>query len=129
MITFDTTINVPPHTIREIGNSIRNRVIKEMEDLYLDYKQDHVTLTAIDGILQHVVNSYASSHDKKSSEGWIIEESVVHDIATELLHHRKIMAIKRFRESTGAGLKESKHFIDKFGTGVNAHEDFIIAMT
>jgi len=129
MITFDTKINVPPHTIREIGNSIRNRVIKEIEDLYLDYKRDHVTLTEIDGIIQHVVNSYASSHDKKSNEGWILEESVVYDIATELLHHRKIMAIKRFREATRTGLKDSKHFIDKFGTGITAHEDFIVAMT
>jgi hypothetical protein len=43
----------------------------------------------------------------------------VHIIAEEIRHKRKIGAIKKVREQTGWGLRESKDYLDKFvPTGV-----------
>lgn len=52
----------------------------------------------------------------------------VHIIADQIANRRKIGAIKKIREQTGWGLKESKEYIDKFiPTGTPEGFDYMIA--
>ena len=52
------------------------------------------------------------SCQKKSIGGYEVKIDVYDDIMEDLREDRKISAIKKFRNATGAGLKESKDIIE-----------------
>lgn len=54
-----------------------------------------------------------SGHDQSSSEETSNHSEVVERIVQSLREGKKIEAIKDYRESTGAGLKESKEAIEE----------------
>lgn len=54
-----------------------------------------------------------SGHDQSSSEETSNHSEVVERIVQSLKEGKKIEAIKDYRESTGAGLKESKEAIEE----------------
>lgn len=54
-----------------------------------------------------------SSHDQSNSEEMGNHSEVVERIVQSLREGKKIEAIKDYRESTGAGLKESKEVIEE----------------
>ena len=64
--------------------------------------------------MQSTIQAYAA-HSEKSCDGWRLDPHQAQTIASEMRKGRKIMAIKEFRGATGAGLRDAKEFIEKFG--------------
>ena len=123
MILFNANISVPKHIIQQIGNEIKNTL---MRDLHSDprYSMLFDDLQVINDKLANAIYSFATSQEK-SCEGWSLEKHQAEAVANELRKDRKIMAIKEFRTYTGAGLRDSKLFLDKFGLGEVGAMEFL----
>lgn len=123
MILFNTNVSVPKHVIQQIGNEIKNTL---MRDLHIDprFETLHDDLQVINDKLANAIYSFAISQEK-SCEGWSLEKHQAERVANELRNNRKIMAIKEFRTYTGAGLRDSKLFLDKFGMGEIGAMEFL----
>lgn len=111
---YNTHVAVPESTIRDICTDLLRNTMNECsgEDMDIDERQ----LTLLGHKMHEIIESMCRSN-RISIDGWHLDNNQVHEIANELHNHRKIGAIKAFRTATGAGLKESKHFIDSFCTG------------
>lgn len=112
MILFDTKVSVPKHIIMHIGDEIRKALFKDLES-DPRYEMMFDDLQVISNKMDNAIYAYASSQEK-SCEGWALEKHQAEAVANELRLGRKIMAIKEFRAATGAGLRDSKLFLDKF---------------
>lgn len=113
MILFNANVSVPKHIIESIGNEIRNIFMRNLHgDPRFEMMQDD--LQVINTKLENAIYSFAASQEK-SCEGWTLEKHQAEAVANEMRLGRKIMAIKEFRTYTGAGLRDSKLFLDKFG--------------
>jgi hypothetical protein len=114
---FNQTVKVPVDVINQMGQELINNTVHELlgEDLSLVDSQVHLIKSKMEAILHSIC------HDNGIMvEGYVLDRQAVDRIAKELHNFRKIEAIKQFRAVTGAGLRESKDFIDKFGTGQRA---------
>jgi hypothetical protein len=123
MILFNANVAVPKHIIEAIGNEIKNTLMRDLHgDPRFEMLQDD--LRVIEHKLENAIFSFASSQEK-SCEGWSLEKHQAEAVANELRLDRKIMAIKEFRTYTGAGLRDSKLFLDKFGMGEVGAMEFL----
>lgn len=111
MIYFETRVSVPKHIVEKIGLEIRERFMRGI------YEETHLSsrdIGQIDEILQSVILKY-SSNQEKSCDGYSLTKDDAEIIANEMKQNRKLMAVKEFRRATGAGLREAKSFLEKFG--------------
>lgn len=117
MILFQANVAVPAHIVEQIGSGIKQLLIKTLASRGLkDDRFDELTIHEISMTMNDVVDAYAARQEK-SCEGWTLTKDQAELVAFELRNDRKIMAIKQFRTATGAGLRDSKLFLDKFGLG------------
>lgn len=126
MILFQTNVVVPKHIIDQIGIELRHLLIKEMASRSLSAISDlnENIIHEVSDIMTTVVHAYASKLEK-SCDGWSLTKEQAENIAYKLRKGLKIMAIKGFRKATGAGLADSKYFIEKFGLGEVAAVEFL----
>ena len=123
MILFNANVSVPKHIIEKIGNEIKGLLIRDLQsDPRFEMMQDD--LQVISNKMENAIYSFATSQEK-SCEGWSLEKHQAEAVANELRLDRKIMAIKEFRTYTGAGLRDSKLFLDKFGLGEVGAMEFL----
>ncbi len=123
MILFNANVSVPKHIIIAIGDEIRAILIRNLtNDPRYAMMNDDIQI--INNKLENAIYSFAASQEK-SCEGWKLEKYQAERVANELRSDRKIMAIKEFRTYTGAGLRDSKLFLDKFGLGEVAAMEFL----
>ena len=123
MILFNANVSVPKHIIEQIGGEIQNLFLRDINsDSRYSMMQDDIQV--LNDKLSNAIYSFATSQEK-SCEGWSLEKHQAERIANELRLDRKIMAIKEFRTATGAGLMDSKIFLDKFGLGEVAALEFL----
>jgi hypothetical protein len=114
---------VPQSVIKAIEKDIKNEFTKQLTQ-YKGMGDDWVEmlLKDFDIALQNVADK-----NFKSADGYRLKQSSALEIANFLKNGKKIEAIKEFRLATGEGLRESKHFIDKFQTGDQGYIDFLNA--
>lgn len=113
-------VSVPSSVVRKIGEDIKNLVVGDLAGMGIfNLDQLKVIELTIDEKTRIMALNSA-----KSCEGWTLSAEQASDIAILLKDYRKIDAIKEFRAATGAGLKQAKYFIDKFGIGVEGFVNF-----
>lgn len=124
MILFQANVAVPKHIIDQIGQNIKSKLVHELALKLDEFQMSEIDLMNVENTLNGVIWAVANA-ENKTCEGWSLSKEQANDIAHQLRQDRKIMAIKRFREATGAGLADSKYFIDKFGLGEVAAIEFL----
>lgn len=115
MLLFQTRVAVPSHMIEEIGNEIKDLVVKNMmlqQQSYKAFTKEEIAV--VDQLLQSSIQALVISNHK-SCDGWRLDKDAALDIAHYMGHDERVRAVKRFREFTGAGLKEAVRLIDQFG--------------
>jgi hypothetical protein len=112
MYSFHPEVKVPKNIVCQIGDDIRIRFLEKVANhIRWIRREDHEML---DELFRSVVYDLTNNRDK-SSDGWVLDERTVDVIANEMTQFQKIGAIREFRSITGASLRESKEFIEKFG--------------
>lgn len=127
MISFRTNVSVPKDVIEQIGEQIKNLVVV---DMHTEARQWNVwtpqEVERVKQLIGKAVVNYAFT-EQKICDGWTLEREEAEIIAAHLRDYKLIYAIKAFRTATGAGLAESKYFLDKFGKGPFSAEEFLTA--
>ncbi len=121
MILFQTSVRVPGGVVRRLGTELKYLLLN---DITQNNDFSSKELHNIRKSMEKVVDEFSNSQ-KKSCDGWELDQSVAYTIADHLRRGKRINAIRDFRSATGAGLKESKDFLDRFGTGEIGSVEFI----
>ena len=123
--TFQAHQAVPQRVIKVIGEDIKAKFAYQLSQ-YKGMGDDWVEmlLKDFDNALQAIADE-----NSKVVDGYRLKESSVKEIAEFLRIGKRIAAIKEFRYATGEGLKEAKHFIDKFQTGDQGYIEFLNAFS
>jgi len=118
---FSVITKVPDGTVAAIGNSL-------VEDL-LDKLNRRTKLSAAQlDIVQYHANKAITNLVEESTatvDGYCLTGDQITEIASFIRAKENIKAIKAFFHATGAGLKASKDFIDKFQLGVKGANKFL----
>lgn len=116
---FQTYQRVPARVIKAIGQDIKRNMFLRLRHM----NQDDLLQMGLD--FDMAIDQVASEH-APSVDGYRLTDKQVGVIADLIKMGKSIGAIKEFRYATGEGLREAKHFIDKFTKGRNAEEAFIL---
>lgn len=114
---FNISQRVPSKTIEEIGKAIAKEVDKNL-------KVDDDLKAYIRTIMMMSISKIAT-FSEPIVEGYKLTACQVSVIAGYLDDGQKVSAIREFRLATGSNLRESKGFIEKFGTGPAAAKTFM----
>lgn len=122
MISFKTTLNVPPDALRQIRDKIIESTMKSLllrDDVGTDL------MTIVDQDLRQAFAGLVQGNSPLTEKDVSFSDQQVYNIAEFLKSGKKIYAIKAFRAASGKGLKDTKDFLDKFGLGEGASQLFI----
>jgi len=114
---------VPGRVIKAIGEEIQrnfelriraSRSTEEINDLLTNFE---------------LAIAQVSTENAPSVDGYKLCDRAVAEIGELLRQNKRIPAIKEFRMTTGAGLREAKYFIDKFASGEEGFIQFTNAFS
>ncbi len=111
---YSTHVAVPESTIHRICTDLMRNTLHECLEQDIDLNERQLLLL---GRKMNAVMDSMCRSNRMSVDGWHLSEEQVNEVTQELHSYRKIGAIKAFRKATGAGLRDSKHFIDSFCHG------------
>jgi len=111
---YSTHVAVPESTIAKICDDLIRNTLHECLGLDIELTDKQLYLISEK---MHAVAASMVKVNRVSVDGWTLDDDQVNEITQSLHNGHKIAAIKAFRAATGAGLKESKYFIDSFCTG------------
>lgn len=119
--TFSVMAKVPDDTIRVIGNSLVEDLLDRLN------RRSKLSSTQLDIVQYHankaIINLVVAS--TTVVDGYSLTNEEIIEIASLIRIGERIATIKAFFSATGAGLKMSKEFIDKFPLGVEGANKFL----
>ncbi len=116
---FQTYQKVPARVIKAIGKDIKANL--ELRLRHLDQETQRAIAHDFDMAVDQV-----SDENSPSVDGYRLTDKQVAEVADCIRNGKPISGIKEFRYATGAGLSESKQFIDKFTKGHSWEEAFMM---
>ena len=118
---FTTATEVPPRIISNIGVDILDEAISMIKEK-TDFDQNQRDI--ISACFQHAINKVMHDHGK-NVEGFQLQRKEAEEISDLIRIGKKVGAIKEFRRCTGADLRSSKEFIERFNLNGVGAADFL----